>query len=1395
MASSTSSTTCRETDIVDIDHPSLADVKTTLRSALVAGSTAPEEQIDIRTKTANSFIYKYDSSFQRNPELLLGAIEHTEVILRLLPDDSPERPTHLNRLSYARMSEYLVSRSLRSIDEAVLCGQLAKREADVTGLKERNVTLYCEIVNNAGFALSHRASSGVDIVRSDQDEAIELGQELKAITDPGSEDYLTAITNLASRFHIRSASYGGLADYEEAVELLREVQSICSPGSMRHGVATMQLGQMAVAKFNKSDILEDLDAALWQINEGLKAMPANFELRSQNLHQVTDLYSSRYSKTRDVADLRRALNSSNETLCATSALHRIRGKYLLQYMRVLLDFTHNTASIQEIDAGATKAQSHLTSMPPQYQERGNCRRLYGDVLVRKYILSQNLDHLDIALCHVKDASLEYNTTVEKSGTKPLVDTSFLYSLLRHVHTLSQAPPGQTRDTGAKYLHGQIEAACSSPNFANGLFKIQRRPVSFLAVYADAAHNQEAITIEDAKKRVEDIELKEMTKIEDRMSRPQWKPEPYKTSLGQRSLAMDPNTKKIIFDFRGLGLLPYSATKPASYEEFAADQLQAEKDSLEKVKAAGKHPNSKLCHMCRLIKPLGPMADKIGGGHNFQWENECSFFPFGTWNQLKLRQHCSICKLVFSLIIADPVTKSLQPSLAAIDVEIQGTQLHVKEVLSSGESVLTVEYGFRQVGEIRMVTESNYTTALRQGWEDNEQHREFCEVAASISQEGQVNPASSQQVDIRQLKRWLTDCELNHTGECNPNVSHRAEIGNIPLILIDVVNNCLVPSTSTVKYFALSYVWGAANISPTLLANYQARCQKGGLPTDQLVKTIADAIVLVRALNERYIWVDALCIVQDDVDRKVHDIKRMDVIYSQAFATVVALSGTTADAGLPGVRPNTRPPQRVETLILNSGSSDLDYPEISDASETTTVHLAATPRPVNLALETSSWDSRGWTFQERLLSRRCLYFADQCVYFQCGRWREQIVAEGSINEPMRYKDPRDDSWNKIPIMTLLDNPLHDLLQDHGFADLPPEKRLTKAFAAYAKLVENYTTRKLSYDADIINAFLGTFAALNKLFQSEMTCGLPEAGLDLALLWAPAGKLVRRKHNPYSGIEWPDTGGRAKLKYSLSTNRGTAQQVYGPVENGPIDDMVDRRFPSWSWAGWAGPAEYRLFADMHPEEPLPISLIREFSISLNGKEGQTIPARKLQQTPRGGTTSSVASTTPNDTDTTPLTPPSLPNILQFLAPTLPLTTFTLSADREYISSQSHIHASTPQAVRPILDRHGVRCGLWWEQTGYVYVGRGISPAAESKMTLVAVSRHEDTFAARRGPSRVEGEIELFGEGYPTVGLGSGLVNVMAMDEDMGHSFGERMTVARIHVRAWEEAGPVVRMVRLV
>lgn len=67
--------------------------------------------------------------------------------------------------------------------------------------------------------------------------------------------------------------------------------------------------------------------------------------------------------------------------------------------------------------------------------------------------------------------------------------------------------------------------------------------------------------------------------------------------------------------------------------------------------------------------------------------------------------------------------------------------------------------------------------------------------------------------------------------------------------------------------------------------------------DRLPRTIRDAIDLLRSLNQDYLWVDSICIVQDDERQKHDQISAMDRIYSSALFTIVAMTGKHNDAGL------------------------------------------------------------------------------------------------------------------------------------------------------------------------------------------------------------------------------------------------------------------------------------------------------------------------------------------------------------------------------------------------------------------------------------------------------------------------------------------------------------------
>ncbi|KAH8592055.1 heterokaryon incompatibility protein-domain-containing protein [Bisporella sp. PMI_857] len=149
------------------------------------------------------------------------------------------------------------------------------------------------------------------------------------------------------------------------------------------------------------------------------------------------------------------------------------------------------------------------------------------------------------------------------------------------------------------------------------------------------------------------------------------------------------------------------------------------------------------------------------------------------------------------------------------------------------------------------------------------------------------------------------------------------------------------------------------------------------------------MAFVQKLGERYLWVDAFCIIQDNAESKHEDIRYMDQIYSQAYATIVALTGVDANSGLSGIRPGSRRHQEYERV----GKST----------------IFTTPPILPHVLDTSPWMTRGWTFQEKLLSRQCLYFSDEYVYLQCGTI---VSSEAGVNLPAEWEENSTGNFNSL-----------------------------------------------------------------------------------------------------------------------------------------------------------------------------------------------------------------------------------------------------------------------------------------------------------------------------------------------------------------------------------------------
>jgi hypothetical protein len=140
--------------------------------------------------------------------------------------------------------------------------------------------------------------------------------------------------------------------------------------------------------------------------------------------------------------------------------------------------------------------------------------------------------------------------------------------------------------------------------------------------------------------------------------------------------------------------------------------------------------------------------------------------------------------------------------------------------------------------------------------------------------------------------WLKNCLKNHAS-CKPP----AEFQNPPRRLINVGNETQNPfliETSScsqpVEWLSLSYCWGVGRLGPSMkLTMDTMNTLREGISLNKFDPTIRDAILVTRALEITYIWIDALCIVQDDNVEWNEQASRMNEIYGGSTVTLIVAS--------------------------------------------------------------------------------------------------------------------------------------------------------------------------------------------------------------------------------------------------------------------------------------------------------------------------------------------------------------------------------------------------------------------------------------------------------------------------------------------------------------------------
>ncbi|CZT16698.1 uncharacterized protein RCC_02533 [Ramularia collo-cygni] len=256
-----------------------------------------------------------------------------------------------------------------------------------------------------------------------------------------------------------------------------------------------------------------------------------------------------------------------------------------------------------------------------------------------------------------------------------------------------------------------------------------------------------------------------------------------------------------------------------------------------------------------------------------------------------------------------------------------------------------------------------------------------------------------QFKIDQLRRWLADSDAGEEQYVKRRErsfeEFRALIDERRFRVVDTQSGEIIEATEMVSYVAVSYVWGKKERATNafVLAHDDG---KRMVDFQNTPATLRDAIHLVSQLNLQYIWIDQLCVTQDDPDDKVANIRKMGVIYSMATFTLVAATGFDAEAGLTRLH-NRQRPHEMELTAKHQGKSISFLPE----RET-----------IDQIVQGTTWAKRGWTFQEQFLSTRRIIFTDEEVFYQDGIREEREaykLVKTRPDSPEREKITMPKAW--------------------------------------------------------------------------------------------------------------------------------------------------------------------------------------------------------------------------------------------------------------------------------------------------------------------------------------------------------------------------------------------------
>ncbi|KAL9622297.1 MAG: hypothetical protein Q9160_003308 [Pyrenula sp. 1 TL-2023] len=391
----------------------------------------------------------------------------------------------------------------------------------------------------------------------------------------------------------------------------------------------------------------------------------------------------------------------------------------------------------------------------------------------------------------------------------------------------------------------------------------------------------------------------------------------------------------------------------------------------------------------------------------------------------------------------------------------------------------------------------------------------------------TNPTSERAFSL--IKSWIHNCDENHdcTRRSTSTPRRVIQVSGADFDTVQLVEF----NDQRGRYVALSYCWG---ISPsdqqvvTTTENIESHLQR--INVANLPQTIQDAITVTRRLALEYLWVDALCIVQDSDTDKVSEITIMGSIYSNAYLTISAANASGCGSGF--LKPSKPArflgvPYRLPNGVIDKVYLRLSIPEIPDAQR---------------LFLSEKIHGRGWTFQETFLSRRILFYSTIQPYFKCQRH----VSAAGIPDPGYY---------------FRTTGIGDIFETFGNSKTNFTATHSRGISPWCQLVGWYSRRFLSLHSDRLLAIAAVAKAYGQRTGDQYLVGLWKRTFATDLLWEARGP------GPYEGK------GRPVLNQTLANLSADKDPKPGNV-------------PSWSWVSCLSKITYDVFPLRNPKSCISI-----------------------------------------------------------------------------------------------------------------------------------------------------------------------------------------------------------------